>query len=60
MRARPYPVRKEHIAGVPAGPQDGDLTDELAQAYWSLYDGAAAKTTVRQVLARLPAEGAHR
>jgi ATP-binding cassette subfamily B protein len=39
---------------VPAGPQDGDVTDELAEAYWSVHDGAAAQATVRQVLTRLP------
>ncbi|WP_327327590.1 ABC transporter ATP-binding protein/permease [Streptomyces sp. NBC_01210] len=39
---------------VPAGPVDGDITDELEEAYWSVYDGAAAKATVGQVLVRLP------
>ncbi|MFJ1617797.1 ATP-binding cassette domain-containing protein [Streptomyces sp. NPDC088249] len=41
-------------ATVPAGPQDGDVTDEMEEAYWSVHDGAAANATVRQVLARLP------
>ncbi|MFH8884451.1 hypothetical protein [Streptomyces californicus] len=41
-------------AAVPAGPHDGDITDGLEEAYWSVYDGAAAKATVRQLLARLP------
>ncbi|MFF5879810.1 hypothetical protein ACIQ9M_29905 [Streptomyces californicus] len=42
-------------AVVPGGPQhDGDITDGLEEAYWSVYDGAAAKATVRQLLARLP------
>ncbi|WP_030067366.1 ABC transporter ATP-binding protein, partial [Streptomyces natalensis] len=50
-RSAPLPLPP---AAVPAGPQDGDLTEELEEAYWSLYDGAAAKATVRQVLARLP------
>ncbi|MFD7447003.1 ABC transporter ATP-binding protein [Streptomyces sp. NPDC059909] len=39
---------------VPAGSQDGDITDGLAEAYWSVYDGAASKATVGQILARLP------
>ncbi|WP_371100098.1 ABC transporter ATP-binding protein [Streptomyces sp. PU_AKi4] len=39
---------------VPAGPHDGDITDGLAEAYWSVYDGAASKATVGQILARLP------
>ncbi|MGW3205627.1 ABC transporter ATP-binding protein [Streptomyces sp. NPDC001135] len=41
-------------ATVPAGPEDGDITDGLAEAYWSVYDGAASKATVGQILARLP------
>lgn len=41
-------------AAVPAGPHDGDITDGLAEAYWSVYDGAASKATVGQILARLP------
>lgn len=41
-------------AAVPAGPHDGDITDDLAEAYWSVYDGAASKATVGQILARLP------
>ncbi|RSO07017.1 ABC transporter ATP-binding protein [Streptomyces sp. WAC 06783] len=32
----------------------GDVTDELKEAYWSVYDGVAAKATVGQILARLP------
>ncbi|MBL1109891.1 ABC transporter ATP-binding protein [Streptomyces sp. 5-8] len=39
---------------VPAGPEDGDVTDAMEEAYWSVHDGAAASATVRQVLARLP------
>ncbi len=39
---------------VPAGPEDGDLTEAMEEAYWSVHDGAAASATVRQVLARLP------
>lgn len=50
-RSAPLPLPP---ATVPAGPQDGDVTDELEEAYWSVHDGAAAKATVRQVLARLP------
>ncbi|GAA3368463.1 ABC transporter ATP-binding protein [Streptomyces sannanensis] len=41
-------------ACLPAGPTDGDITDDLKEAYWSVYDGAAAKATVRQILVRLP------
>lgn len=39
---------------VPAGPEDGDMTEAMEEAYWSVHDGAAASATVRQVLARLP------
>jgi ATP-binding cassette subfamily B protein len=39
---------------VPAGPEDGDMTDAMEEAYWSVHDGAAASATVRQVLVRLP------
>ncbi|MFI2317703.1 hypothetical protein AMK17_34530 [Streptomyces sp. CB00072] len=39
---------------VPGGPHDGDIADGLEEAYWSVYDGAASKATVGQVLARLP------
>ncbi|MCB5164418.1 ABC transporter ATP-binding protein/permease [Streptomyces bambusae] len=41
-------------ATLPAGPEDGDLTDGLKETYWSVHDGAAASATVRQVLTRLP------
>ncbi|MGW7579438.1 ATP-binding cassette domain-containing protein [Streptomyces sp. NPDC054765] len=41
-------------ADVPAGPASDDITDDLEEAYWSVYDGAAAKATVGQILARLP------
>ncbi|MFF6829160.1 ATP-binding cassette domain-containing protein [Streptomyces longwoodensis] len=41
-------------AAVPAGPQDGDIADGLEETYWSVYDGAASKATVGQILARLP------
>lgn len=41
-------------AAVPGGSHDGDIADGLVEAYWSVYDGAAAKATVGQVLARLP------
>ncbi|MGW9176999.1 ATP-binding cassette domain-containing protein [Streptomyces decoyicus] len=41
-------------AAVPAGPASDDITEELEEAYWSVYDGAAAKATVGQLLARLP------
>ncbi|WP_066954301.1 ABC transporter ATP-binding protein [Streptomyces lushanensis] len=56
-REVPAPRRAElplPPAVVPAGPQDGDITDAMEEAYWSVYDGAAAQATVRQVLARLP------
>lgn len=36
---------------VPAGPGDGDIAGEMEEAYWSVHDGAAARATVRQVLA---------
>ncbi|MFI8962619.1 ATP-binding cassette domain-containing protein [Streptomyces sp. NPDC053493] len=41
---------------VPAGPagQDGDIAEEMEEAYWSVHDGAAARATVRQVLVGLP------
>ncbi|MEU8786659.1 ABC transporter ATP-binding protein [Streptomyces sp. NPDC048637] len=38
----------------PKGPADGDMAEELEEAYWSVYDGAAAKSTVGEVLVRLP------
>ncbi|CAM5302919.1 ABC transporter ATP-binding protein [Streptomyces griseomycini] len=41
-------------AALPSGPQEGDITDGLAEAYWSVYDGAASQATVGQILARLP------
>ncbi|MCX4825784.1 ABC transporter ATP-binding protein/permease [Streptomyces sp. NBC_01142] len=50
-RPAPFPLPP---AAVPSGPQDGDMTEGLEEAYWSVHDGAAAKATVRQVLARLP------
>ncbi|MBB1255036.1 ABC transporter ATP-binding protein [Streptomyces alkaliterrae] len=37
-----------------SGPDDGDLTDELKEAYWSVYDGAAANATLGEILVRLP------
>ncbi|MGA5065150.1 ATP-binding cassette domain-containing protein [Streptomyces exfoliatus] len=39
---------------LPVGSQDGDMTEEMEEAYWSVHDGAAARATVRQVLVRLP------
>ncbi|MFJ9853206.1 ATP-binding cassette domain-containing protein [Streptomyces sp. NPDC101150] len=41
-------------AEVPAGPASENLTDDLEEAYWAVYDGAAAKATVGQILGRLP------
>ncbi|MFD3806994.1 hypothetical protein ACFWSF_22280 [Streptomyces sp. NPDC058611] len=41
-------------AAVPAGPHDGDIADGLAEAHWSVYDGAASEATVGRILARLP------
>ncbi|WP_063728825.1 ATP-binding cassette domain-containing protein [Streptomyces sp. RTd22] len=41
-------------ASVSTGPRDGDVADELEEAYWAVYDGAAAKSTVGEVLVRLP------
>jgi ATP-binding cassette subfamily B protein len=34
--------------------KEGDITDQMEEAYWSVYDGAAAQASVRQILARLP------
>ncbi|MEU5209961.1 ABC transporter ATP-binding protein [Streptomyces sp. NPDC020742] len=39
---------------VPTAPGDGDMADELEEAYWSIHDGAAAQSTVGEVLVRLP------
>ncbi len=39
---------------LPVGSQDGDMAEEMEEAYWSVHDGAAARATVRQVLVRLP------
>ncbi|MFJ9469310.1 ABC transporter ATP-binding protein [Streptomyces caniferus] len=54
----PGPRREETLTlpptTVPTGPGDGDITDGLEEAYWSVYDGAAAKSTVGEVLVRLP------
>lgn len=50
-RQAPLPLPPARMA---AGPEDGDVTDELKEAYWSVHDGAAAQATVRQVLVRLP------
>ncbi|MHB9856865.1 ABC transporter ATP-binding protein [Streptomyces sp. YIM S03343] len=50
---RPVPLSLPP-ADMPAGPQDGDVTGELEEAYWSVHDGAAASAGVRQVLAQLP------
>ncbi|MGX1851116.1 ABC transporter ATP-binding protein [Streptomyces sp. NPDC055299] len=41
-------------AAMPAGPASDDIADDMKEAYWSIYDGAAAKATVGQILARLP------
>lgn len=41
-------------SAVPSGPDDGDIADGLEETYWSVYDGAASKATVREILARLP------
>ncbi|MFF5337041.1 hypothetical protein [Streptomyces sp. NPDC013181] len=42
-------------AAVPGGPHDGDIADGLEEAYWTVYDGAASKATVGQILARTEA-----
>ncbi|MGW7486289.1 ABC transporter ATP-binding protein [Streptomyces sp. NPDC054786] len=41
-------------AAMPAGPASDDIADDMKEAYWSIYDGAAAKATVGQILAGLP------
>ncbi|MFJ4767737.1 ATP-binding cassette domain-containing protein [Streptomyces uncialis] len=42
-------------ARVQAGPADGDdITNGLETAYWAVHDGASAKASVREILARLP------
>ncbi|MGG7570036.1 ATP-binding cassette domain-containing protein [Streptomyces sirii] len=41
-------------SSMPAGPASDDITDGLKEAYWSIYDGAAAQATVGQILAGLP------
>ncbi|SEG87300.1 ATP-binding cassette, subfamily B [Actinacidiphila yanglinensis] len=44
-------------ASAPAAPAEGDLGDELAEAYWATYDGAAARTSLWTILGRLPGIG---
>ncbi|MGW7433523.1 ATP-binding cassette domain-containing protein [Streptomyces sp. NPDC054861] len=39
---------------LPTGSGQGDIAEEMEEAYWSVHDGASADATVRQVLARLP------
>lgn len=41
-------------ASIPPGPDGEGLTDGMKEAYWSVYDGAAAQASVRQLLGRLP------
>ncbi|MFD4480405.1 ATP-binding cassette domain-containing protein [Streptomyces sp. NPDC058471] len=52
------PRPREHTLDLPpsslATDNDGDITDDLKEAYWSVYDGAAASATVGQILGRLP------
>ncbi|MBM7167133.1 ABC transporter ATP-binding protein [Streptomyces sp. G44] len=52
----PHP--REHVLDLPPSSLetdiDGDITDDLKEAYWSVYDGAAASASVRQILGRLP------
>lgn len=50
-RSAPLPLPPTTVS---AGPEDGDMTDAMEEAYWSVHDGAAAGATVRQVLVRLP------
>jgi ATP-binding cassette, subfamily B, bacterial len=37
----------------PEGEED-DITGQMREAYWSIYDGAAARASVRAILVRLP------
>ncbi|MEV6566704.1 ABC transporter ATP-binding protein [Streptomyces kronopolitis] len=50
--------RRENLTpppvAMPAGPAGGDIADDMKEAYWAIYDGAAAKATVGQILGRLP------
>ncbi|MER5769809.1 ABC transporter ATP-binding protein [Streptomyces sp. NPDC001985] len=42
-------------ARVSVGPADGgDITDGMETAYWAVHDGASAKASVREILAKLP------
>ncbi|MEH6372792.1 ABC transporter ATP-binding protein [Streptomyces sp. KLMMK] len=38
-----------------AAPEGGEVGDELKSAYWSQWDGEAARTSVWRILGRLPA-----
>ncbi|MFJ6518033.1 ABC transporter ATP-binding protein [Streptomyces filamentosus] len=37
-----------------AGAEDGDIAEEMEEAYWSVHDGAAAQAGVREILGGLP------
>ncbi|MFE4670500.1 ATP-binding cassette domain-containing protein [Streptomyces sp. NPDC056716] len=53
--ARTAPGLELPPARVQAGPDDGDdITGGLETAYWAVHDGASAKASVREILARLP------
>ncbi len=49
-RSAPLPLPPTAVS---AGPEDGDMTDAMEEAYWSVRR-LAASSTVRQVLVRLP------
>ncbi|NUR01063.1 MAG: ABC transporter ATP-binding protein [Streptomyces sp.] len=44
-------------ASAPAAPTEGAVGEDLVQAYWARYDGAAASTSLWTILRRLPAVG---
>lgn len=44
-------------ASAPAAPTDGAVGEDLKEAYWTRYDGAAARTSLWTILSRLPAIG---
>ncbi|MFJ4990307.1 ABC transporter ATP-binding protein [Streptomyces sp. NPDC088732] len=50
----PLPPPPAAAAGRQDGDHDGDMTENMEEAYWSVHDGAAASASVRQVLVRLP------
>ncbi|WUH90318.1 hypothetical protein OG900_09535 [Streptomyces sp. NBC_00433] len=41
-------------ASAPASPEGEQLGEELKDAYWSTWDGAAARASLRTIFGRLP------